>query len=78
MKSDEAPAGAVAGLTWRAVLLIVGLTLLVWVLWWEAEMPLTNDETAVVALVFTLLVVGGQYLRSWLNRVRTRPHQDPK
>lgn len=63
------PAGLPSGLiiSWRAAVLIVVLTLLVWGLFWQAQMPLDPGATAIVALASTILVVAGQFLWSRLR-----------
>ena len=53
--------------SWSAGILIVVLTLLVWILFWELQEPLDAGATAVVALAVAVLVVA---TRSLLSRVR--------
>jgi uncharacterized membrane protein YkgB len=64
-------------MSWRAGMLIVVLTLLVWVGFWQAQMPLDAGSTAVVALGFTILVAAGQFVLSRLRQPRDPPDAKP-
>jgi hypothetical protein len=64
--------------SWRAVILIPVVTLLVWVLFWELEMPLDPGSTAVVALIVTASVAAGQFLLSRIRRVRATQFGKPR
>jgi hypothetical protein len=50
------------------------LTLLVWVLFYEAQLPLDLPGTVVVALAALILVVLAQSLWSWLGRGKPKPN----
>jgi hypothetical protein len=63
--------------SWRAVLLILVLTLAVWVLFWQLQRPLDSGSTAVVALVFAVLVAAGQFVLSRLRRGRAPQVREP-
>jgi uncharacterized YccA/Bax inhibitor family protein len=67
---EQTPALSALSVSWRTAILILVLTLLVWVLFWQVRMPLDPGSTAVVALVFTVLVAAGQFLLSRIRRAR--------
>ena len=63
--------------SWRAAMLILVSTLLVWVLFWQAQMQMDPGSTAIVALAFTILVAVGQFLLSRLRRLRDAQREKP-
>ncbi len=64
--------------SWRTTLWIVMLTLLVWVAFSYAKVPLDGPSTAVVALLFTIVLISGQWLWSRLSRNRDAPEEKPQ
>lgn len=58
---------------WRTGLAVLLLTLLVWMLFWQAALPLDLPSTVVVALAATVLVALGQALWSRLHRAAKAP-----
>ncbi len=59
--------------SWRTGLAVLLLTLLVWMLFWQARLPLDLPSTIVVALAVTVLVAVGQFLWSRLHRTKAPP-----
>jgi hypothetical protein len=64
---EQPPPASGLSVSWSAAIIILVLTLLVWMLFWELQEPLDPGATAVVALVVAVLVVAS---RSLLSRVR--------
>ena len=76
--ADEPPPPlAPRGVTWGAATMGLALTLLVWVLFWQARMPLDLGATSVVALGAALLVAAGQFLFSRIRLVRGQQDGKP-
>jgi len=69
---DDKPSSSLGSLrvSWGTAMWIFLLTLAVWIYFHNKEMPLNQADTAVVALVVTVIVVAVQWLWSHLRRSR--------